>query len=66
MPMLWAKRPKKTLVAEINGLEHIDGIRDALAGNPYRCGTYPQHPKAVLEAARKVKESGKRGTTENG
>ncbi len=29
--MLWAKRPKKTLVAEINGLEYIDGIRDMLS-----------------------------------
>jgi len=27
-------------------------IREALAGNLCRCGTYPQHPKAVLEAAR--------------
>ena len=26
-------------------------VRDALAGNLCRCGTYPQHPKAVLEAA---------------
>ena len=25
--------------------------REALAGNLCRCGTYPQHPKAVLEAA---------------
>ncbi|MBC8461342.1 MAG: (2Fe-2S)-binding protein [Deltaproteobacteria bacterium] len=41
-------------------------IRDALAGNLCRCGTYPQHPKAVLEAARKLKESGKRGASEHG
>jgi aerobic-type carbon monoxide dehydrogenase small subunit (CoxS/CutS family) len=33
-------------------------IRDALAGNLCRCGTYPQHPKAVLEAAQELKESG--------
>ncbi len=26
-------------------------VKDALAGNLCRCGTYPQHPKAVLEAA---------------
>ena len=26
-------------------------IREELAGNLCRCGTYPQHPKAVLEAA---------------
>ncbi|MGD0661845.1 MAG: (2Fe-2S)-binding protein, partial [Syntrophorhabdales bacterium] len=28
-----------------------DEIREALAGNLCRCGTYPQHPKAVAEAA---------------
>lgn len=27
-------------------------IKEALAGNLCRCGTYPQHPKAVHEAAR--------------
>jgi aerobic-type carbon monoxide dehydrogenase small subunit (CoxS/CutS family) len=27
-------------------------IREALSGNLCRCGTYPQHPKAVAEAAR--------------
>jgi aerobic-type carbon monoxide dehydrogenase small subunit (CoxS/CutS family) len=26
-------------------------VKEALAGNLCRCGTYPQHPKAVLEAA---------------
>jgi len=30
-------------------------IKEALAGNLCRCGTYPQHPKAVLEAARILK-----------
>ena len=30
-------------------------IMQALAGNLCRCGTYPQHPKAVLEAARTLK-----------
>ena len=28
-----------------------DEIREALAGNLCRCGTYPQHPKAIIEAA---------------
>lgn len=31
-----------------------DEIREALAGNLCRCGTYPQHPKAVAEAAREL------------
>jgi aerobic-type carbon monoxide dehydrogenase small subunit (CoxS/CutS family) len=31
-------------------------VSEALAGNLCRCGTYPQHPKAVLEAARTLKE----------
>ena len=35
-------------------------IRDALGGNLCRCGTYPQHPKAVLEAAKELKKSAKR------
>jgi aerobic-type carbon monoxide dehydrogenase small subunit (CoxS/CutS family) len=26
-------------------------IREALGGNLCRCGTYPQHPKAIMEAA---------------
>lgn len=29
-------------------------VREALAGNLCRCGTYPQHPKAILEAAKKL------------
>jgi aerobic-type carbon monoxide dehydrogenase small subunit (CoxS/CutS family) len=28
-----------------------DDIKQALAGNLCRCGTYPQHPKAIMEAA---------------
>ena len=28
-----------------------DEIKEALAGNLCRCGTYPQHPKAILEVA---------------
>ena len=31
-----------------------DEVREALSGNLCRCGTYPQHPKAVLEAAEKL------------
>lgn len=33
-----------------------DEIKEALAGNLCRCGTYPQHPKAVLEAAHVLME----------
>jgi aerobic-type carbon monoxide dehydrogenase small subunit (CoxS/CutS family) len=33
-----------------------DEIKAALAGNLCRCGTYPQHPKAVHEAAEVLKE----------
>jgi aerobic-type carbon monoxide dehydrogenase small subunit (CoxS/CutS family) len=29
-------------------------IRQALGGNLCRCGTYPQHPKAILEAAKRL------------
>jgi aerobic-type carbon monoxide dehydrogenase small subunit (CoxS/CutS family) len=32
-------------------------VRDALGGNLCRCGTYQQHPKAVLEAAEALKRS---------
>ncbi|HJX12711.1 MAG TPA: (2Fe-2S)-binding protein [Dehalococcoidales bacterium] len=32
-----------------------DEIREALVGNLCRCGTYPQHIKAVREAARKLR-----------
>ena len=35
-----------------------DEIKEALAGNLCRCGTYPQHPKAVLKAARVLVEGG--------
>lgn len=31
-----------------------DEVMEALAGNLCRCGTYPQHPKAVLEAAKEL------------
>jgi aerobic-type carbon monoxide dehydrogenase small subunit (CoxS/CutS family) len=33
-------------------------IKEALAGNLCRCGTYPQHPIAVSEAARKSRGEG--------
>jgi aerobic-type carbon monoxide dehydrogenase small subunit (CoxS/CutS family) len=33
-----------------------DEIREALAGNLCRCGTYPQHPIAVLETVRQIRE----------
>jgi len=33
-----------------------DEIKEALAGNLCRCGTYPQHPKAVHEAAQALLE----------
>ena len=32
-----------------------DEVKEALAGNLCRCGTYPQHIKAVLEAASKLR-----------
>jgi aerobic-type carbon monoxide dehydrogenase small subunit (CoxS/CutS family) len=32
-------------------------IREALAGNLCRCGTYPQHPKAILDAAKTLQEA---------
>jgi aerobic-type carbon monoxide dehydrogenase small subunit (CoxS/CutS family) len=32
-------------------------IREALGGNLCRCGTYPQHPKAILEAAETLREA---------
>lgn len=35
-------------------------IREALGGNLCRCGTYPQHPKAILEAAKKQLAAGGR------
>jgi aerobic-type carbon monoxide dehydrogenase small subunit (CoxS/CutS family) len=39
-----------------------DEVKEALAGNLCRCGTYPQHPKAILEAAGKLRDfEGKNG-----
>jgi aerobic-type carbon monoxide dehydrogenase small subunit (CoxS/CutS family) len=34
----------------------IEDVKQALAGNLCRCGTYPQHPQAVAEAARRLRE----------
>lgn len=34
----------------------VDEIKEALVGNLCRCGTYPQHIKAVQEASRKLAE----------
>ena len=31
-------------------------IKEALVGNLCRCGTYPQHIKAIREAARVMRE----------
>jgi len=33
----------------------MDEVKEALAGNLCRCGTYPQHLKAVLEAAENLR-----------
>jgi len=35
----------------------VEEIREALGGNLCRCGTYPQHPKAILEAASLLREA---------
>jgi aerobic-type carbon monoxide dehydrogenase small subunit (CoxS/CutS family) len=35
----------------------VQEIREALGGNLCRCGTYPQHPKAILEAAEALREA---------
>ena len=38
-----------------------DDVKEALAGNICRCGSYPQHIKAVLEAAGILRERMKNG-----
>ena len=45
----------KALLDENNNPTEMEG-REALAGNLCRCGTYPQHAKAILEAARSLRE----------
>jgi aerobic-type carbon monoxide dehydrogenase small subunit (CoxS/CutS family) len=32
-----------------------DEVMEALSGNLCRCGTYPRHTKAVLEAAKQLR-----------
>jgi aerobic-type carbon monoxide dehydrogenase small subunit (CoxS/CutS family) len=41
-------------------------IRDALGGNLCRCGTYPQHPRAVLQAARELNDAAERRANGSG
>ncbi len=43
----------------------LDEIREALAGNLCRCGTYPQHPKAVMEAAKDLERAREDVTRKN-
>jgi aerobic-type carbon monoxide dehydrogenase small subunit (CoxS/CutS family) len=43
-----------------NPCPNEDDVREALAGNLCRCGTYPQHPKAVIQAAQELERSTKR------
>jgi len=37
-------------------------IREALGGNLCRCGTYPQHPKAIIEAAKILRGARRQGS----
>lgn len=39
----------------------LEEIQEALGGNLCRCGTYPQHPKAILQASKKLQEGEKGG-----
>ncbi|MBW1717573.1 MAG: (2Fe-2S)-binding protein, partial [Deltaproteobacteria bacterium] len=36
-------------------------IVEALSGNLCRCGTYPQHVKAILQAAERLRMGSERG-----
>jgi aerobic-type carbon monoxide dehydrogenase small subunit (CoxS/CutS family) len=49
-----------------NPCPNEDDVRDVLGGNLCRCGTYPQHPKAVLQAAQELEGSTKRRGSEDG
>ena len=40
-----------------NGNPTEEDVRDALGGNLCRCATYQQHPQAVLQAARNLKDT---------
>lgn len=42
----------------------LEDIKEALGGNLCRCGTYPQHPKAILEAAAELRKN--QGEGQNG
>ena len=35
----------------------LEEIQEALGGNLCRCGTYPQHPKAILQAAKQIQKN---------
>ena len=48
-----------------NPIPTVDEIKEALVGNLCRCGTYPQHIQAVLEAASKLKGGKGRGQSRN-
>jgi aerobic-type carbon monoxide dehydrogenase small subunit (CoxS/CutS family) len=39
-----------------------DQVKEALSGNLCRCGTYPQHVKAVLQASEKMKKGLEEGS----
>ncbi|PKN67801.1 MAG: (2Fe-2S)-binding protein [Deltaproteobacteria bacterium HGW-Deltaproteobacteria-12] len=39
----------------------LQQIQEALGGNLCRCGTYPQHPKAIMQAAKELKVKAKGG-----
>ena len=39
----------------------VEEIKEALVGNLCRCGTYPQHIKAVMEAAKQLQGGNGRG-----
>jgi aerobic-type carbon monoxide dehydrogenase small subunit (CoxS/CutS family) len=47
---------KALLDRNVNPTE--EEIADALGGNLCRCGTYPQHSKAILEASEKLRHKG--------
>ena len=39
----------------------LQQIKEALGGNLCRCGTYPQHPKAIMQAAKELQVKAKGG-----
>ena len=44
-------------LVDVDHLVDMKEIREALGGNLCRCGTYPQHPKAIMEAAGILRDS---------